>query len=368
MKPWYKYSAVAGVAALALTLSACGDSNGESAEAGGVEEVRLASYLQQDTAIARAIDGWADEVEECSNGQIEFERFWNASLFDAADMRDATGAGRVEVGNFSPGYHPGEFPLTDGLLSVPFVATNVPAVMDAYKDLYDQSEEAQAEWSDQGLHLISLIPASPGALGTNVEVNTLDDLSGLDIRGYPGGGLNAGLNAVGANPVDLEMAELPEAMQRGVIDGFVGLIIDGATALSLHESTQYFTETQFGISGNAALSVNKDWWDGLSEEVQNCATEAATNLTEPYVELIDEAENQACETLESAGAVMSRLPESETEEWRNMIVDDLKAEWMESAQGLVENPEAYFGDWEAAVADAEADYPGLAFAVDRCLS
>lgn len=360
----HRLIATAGASGLMLTLAACGGQGGATS---GPETVRLSSYLQQDTAIAQAIDTWADETEECADGQIEFERFYNGALFTATDTRDAIANGRAEVGNFSPGYHPGEYPLTEGLLSVPFVAKNVPAVMDAFRHLYETKPEAQAEWNDQGLHMVSLIAASPGALGTNVPVDTIDDLNGLDIRGYSGGGLNAGLQAVGANPVDLEMAELPESMQRGVIDGFIGLIIDGATSLSLHESTDYFTETEFGISGASALAVNKDWWDGLPDDIRNCASEAAAGLNEPYLEAVEEAEMEACDVLREAGAELSALPEAETSKWQSLVEEDLMNSWIDNAEGAVDDPQAYFDDYEAALRDAEGEYSGLVFGVKRCL-
>lgn len=318
--------------------------------------------------MGRAVSAWADQTEECSNGQLEFERFHGGTLFGATDTRDAVANGRTEVGAFSAGYHTGEFPLTDGLFTVPFLSTNAAAVMDGLKATYEGSPEAQAEWQDQGMELLTMIPVTPVPLATNVPVDSLDDLAGLNIRGYPAGGINAGLSMAGANPLDMELSELPEGMQRGVVDGFTGVALDVTTAMSLHESTKYYTEPGFGSTGAMSLAVNQAWWEDLPEDVRDCASTAADGLVEPYMNITGEIEGEACEAVREAGAEFSVLEDSEVERWKGMIQDDQIALWAENAEGAVDDPAAYLEAYEKAVHDAEAEYGGLTFGVEGCMS
>jgi len=348
-------------AGLLALLTACG---GQSDA--GPETIRLSSYQQQNTAQGQAIDAWADQAEECANGAFEFERFHGGSLFGATDTRDALEAGRIEVGAFSAGYHLGDFPLTDGLFSTSFMSTNVIAVMDAINQTYAENDETQAEWHNQNMHLMTLVVSGPVPLFTNVPVETLDDLSGLDFRGIPGGGINAGVEASGANPVDLELADLPEAMERGVIDGFSGAPIDVATSSSLHETVDFGTEAGFGVVGGTSLAVNKDWWDSLPAETQDCMTEAANNLTEPYVEILDEEEGEACDLLAGEDVQLSMLAEAETEELRSLVQEDQEALWAESAEGVVDDPQEYLSQFRSVLEEAEDNNDGLVFGVERC--
>ncbi|XKH52412.1 TRAP transporter substrate-binding protein DctP [Citricoccus nitrophenolicus] len=356
---------LAAITFAALAVSACGSGASTS---DGPEKVRMASYVQESTALGQALQHWADETSACADGQIEFEPFYNGSLFGATEIRDAVQARRAEIGHFAPGYHPGEFPLTDGLLAVPFVATNMPAVMDSFMELYRTTPETQAEWNNQGMHLLAVLPGSPSAFGTETQVETLDDLAGLQIRGYSGGGLNAGLEAAGATPVDLELTELPEGMQRGVVDGFTGLTIDGITSLSLHENTPYLTDAGFGISGTIDIAVNQEWWDGLSENVQNCATEAADGLVDPYMDMVAEAETAACEAFRDEDMELTVLPDSEQEAWQDLVGDQQMAAWSEDASSSVDDPEGYFGNYQEIISAAEAEHQDFGEAgVQRCL-
>ncbi|XKH52416.1 TRAP transporter substrate-binding protein DctP [Citricoccus nitrophenolicus] len=355
-----------GIAGLALGLAACG--SGQSADAEGPQTARLSSYLQENTSMGQAINAWADQTEECSDGQLEFERFHGGSLFGATDTRDAVANGRTEVGAFSAGYHTGEFPLTDGLFTVPFLSTNAAAIMDGLKATYEGNPDAQAEWNDQGMELLTMIPVTPVPFNTNVPFDSLDDLEGLNIRGYPAGGLNAAIKTAGGNPVDMEVSELPEAMQRGVVDGFTGVALDLSTALSLHESTQYYTEPGFGSTGAVSLAVNQAWWEDLPEDIRNCAAEAADGLVEPYTNLISEVEGASCETVREAGGEFSVLPEAEVEKWRSAIQEDQITLWTESVQGAVDDPHAYLEAYETAVHEAEAEHTGQIFGVEGCMT
>jgi TRAP-type transport system periplasmic protein len=354
-----------GIAGLVLGLAGCG---GQAGNADGPVTARLSSYLQESTSMGQAVNAWADQTAECANGQIVFERFHGGSLFGATDTRDAVANGRTEVGVFSAGYHTGEFPLTDGLFTVPFMSTNAAAVMDALMATYEGSPEAQAEWNDQGMELLSMIPVTPVPMNTNVPFDSLDDLQGLDMRGYPGGGLNAALSAAGANPVDMELSELPEAMQRGVVDGFTGVSLDNTTALSLHESTKYYSEPGFGSTGAGSIAVNLSWWDDLPEGVRDCAAEAADSLVEPYLEIVGDVEAKSCQLAREAGAEFSVLDQTEVEAWKGMIQADQVTLWSESAEGAVEDPHAYLASYENAVHAAEQQHSGLAFGVEGCMT
>jgi TRAP-type transport system periplasmic protein len=366
MRTLQRTLSIVTLAGVALAATACG--TGSSPGSGGTETVRMASYVQETTALGQALQHWADETSACADGKIEFEPFYNGSLFGATEIRDAVQAGRVEVGHFAPGYHPGEFPLTDGLLAVPFVATNMPAVMDSFMELYRTRPETQAEWNDQGMHLLAVLPGSPSAFGTDTAVETVDDLKGLQVRGYSGGGLNAGLAAAGATPVDLELTELPEGMQRGIVDGFTGLTIDGVTSLSLHENTPYLTDAGFGISGTIDIAVSQDWWEGLDEDVRDCATEAADGLAEPYMGYVADSETAACEAFRAEEVEMTVLPEEQQDAWQQLVGDQQMAAWAEDASAAVDDPDAYFNTYQELIDAAEAGHQDVGDAgVKRCL-
>ncbi len=350
-----------------LVTAACSGTSADETTASGAIKVRIASYHDPQTATVKSLEWWASEVEKRTDGQVKFQRFYSASLLDETEIRDGTAAGQVEIGHFAPGYHPGEFPLTEGLHMVPGVTTNFLAHMEAVQDLYESNEATQAEWSDQGLHLVHTVTASEGALGTDKPVDTLDDLQGLDIRGYEGGGLNTGLEAVEANPVNLDFGELYEATQRGVVDGFLGLIIDGGVGLGLHETTTHWTATGFGPAASTTIAANNQWWESLPADVQQVMMNTADEIPRHYARFVAQAEDTACRELVKEGVNFSALPQSERARWFSMITDEQVKTWTADAEGKVDDPQAYLGQYRKLVAEKEAEYPLGEYGVHRCM-
>jgi TRAP-type C4-dicarboxylate transport system substrate-binding protein len=350
-----------------LVTAACSGTSADETTASGAIRVRIASYHDPKTATVKTLDWWASEVEKRTHGQVKFQRFYSASLLDETEIRDGTAAGQVEIGHFAPGYHPGDFPLTEGLHMVPGVTTNFLAHMEAVQDLYETNEATQAEWNDQGLHLIHTMTASEGALGTDKPIHTLNDLAGMDIRGYEGGGLNAGLEAVGANPVNLDFGELYEATQRGVVDGFLGLIIDGGVGLGLQETTSHWTATGFGPAASTSIAANLQWWESLPEDIRDVMMSTADEIPQHYAHFVAEAEDAACEKLARAGVKVDALPASERQRWYSLIKDQQLQEWTSEAEGRVDDPQAYLERYRQLVKKYEAQYPLGDYGVQRCM-
>lgn len=357
-----------GGAVIAVSL-VTGLATGCSGDSGDGEtfRARIAAYHDENTAIVQAMDWWATEVEKRSDGRIKFDRFYGGAILDATGMRDGIAANQVEVGNFAPGYHPGDFPLTEGLFTVPFTTTNPAAAMDAIRQLYGESEEAQAEYHDQGLELIAPIAAAEGAWGTTEPFEDLSDLDGLAIRGYEGGGINAGLRAVGANPTDLDVAEIYESVQRGVVDGFASMIIDAGVNLSLHEVAKHWSQVGFGVIASAVIATNKEWFDGLPQDLQDIMTETADEMTAKYMGFLSEAEEAACEALDKAGVEVSALEDAEKSQLRDLVLQEQTSKFESEAEGKIDDPAAYYESFKTLVAEGEEEFPEVS-GVGRCVN
>lgn len=356
-------------AAVALTmvagLAACGSDGAEAGE-GDTIRARIAAYHDESTAIVQAMDWWATEVEKRSDGRIEFDRFYGAALLDATGMRDGIAANQVEVGNFAPGYHPGDFPLTEGLLGVPFTTTSPAASMEAERKLYRETEAAQAEFSDQGLEMIAPIAAAEGAWGMTEEWDSMDDLDGRAVRGYEGGGINAGLRAVGATPTDLDAAEIYESLQRGVIDGFASMIVDAGVSLSLDEVAKYWSQVGLGVIASTVIATNKEWYDGLPEDIREIMAETADEMTVVYMDLLADTEEAACEALTESGVEVTALSQTEQDKLRDLIYDDQLAAFESNAEDSIDDPTAYFESYTDLVKEAESEFPEES-GVGRCV-
>jgi len=112
-------------------------------------------------------------------------------------------------------------------LDLPALATDLALarkVVDAYIPVL---EEALAK--DFGVKLLSVTPYPAQVLFSRDRINGLNDLKGKKIRAS-GWTTSEFVDAVGATGVTLAFSEVPQAMQRGVVDGAVTGSLSGYSA------------------------------------------------------------------------------------------------------------------------------------------
>lgn len=211
---------------------------------------------------------FAKDVETASGGKLKITVHPNASLFKAPDIKRAVQTGQAQAGEVLISLHENENPVF-GIDVVPFLATS----FDASKKLYAASKPAVEKALDaQGLKLLYATPWPPQGIFTKKDVNSTADLKGLKWRAY-NVGTSRIADLVGAQPVTVQAAELPQALATGVVDG---LMTSSATGVDskIWESLNHYYDTQAWIPKNV-IFVNKAAFAALDPAVQKAVTDAA---------------------------------------------------------------------------------------------
>ncbi|MBP2559459.1 TRAP-type C4-dicarboxylate transport system substrate-binding protein [Neorhizobium galegae] len=211
---------------------------------------------------------FASDVDAASKGALKITIHPNASLFKAPDIKRAVQTGQAQAGEVLISLHENENPVF-GIDVVPFLATS----FDASKKLYAASKPAIEKALDaQGLKLLYATPWPPQGIFTKKDVNSTADLKGLKWRAY-NVGTSRIADLVGAQPVTVQAAELPQALATGVIDG---LMTSSATGVDskIWESLTHYYDTQAWIPKNV-IFVNKAAFVSLDPAVQKAVTDAA---------------------------------------------------------------------------------------------
>jgi TRAP-type C4-dicarboxylate transport system substrate-binding protein len=103
--------------------------------------------------------------------------------------------------------------------------------------------------------------------------------------------------AAGATPVATELATQYNALQTGVFEGIV-LWQQAFTAFKLCELAKFRLDVDFGSVSPMVLTVNKDSWGKLPDEVKSAFREAATvwsTESDRRIKANSEAGRQRCE-------------------------------------------------------------------------
>lgn len=248
-----------------IILNGCGQQKtqapkeGQSAQEAKPITLKYAFFAPATTFPAKQMDKWAEEVEKRTNGKVKVEKFPGGTLLTAQNMYDGVLKRVADIGLSCPSYEPGRFPLT-GISDQPVAYPNAKV---ASLVLYDLVKEFQPkEFSD--FKVITVFNTEPAYIQSKKPVQKLEDIAGLRLR-TTGTGVPV-LKALGGTPVGMPQSEVAQALQTGVIDGYITsreVLLDFKYA----ETVKYVTDYPL-VTVSFAAVMNKDVWNSLPPDVQ----------------------------------------------------------------------------------------------------
>ncbi|WP_102346652.1 TRAP transporter substrate-binding protein [Bacillus sp. Marseille-P3661] len=287
-----KYLTLLIMVVLVLGLAACGSSasnsnnatpdssssNNEPATSEDPIKLTYAFFAPANTFPAVQMEKWKEELEKRTNGKVQVDLFHGGTLLDAANMYDGVKNKVADIGLSSTSYEPGRFPL----LGISDMPSNYPNAKVASLVVHDLIEKYPPE-AFNDFKIITSFATEPAFVQSQVPVTTIDELKGKQFR--ISGALTPIMEEMGAAPVGISQAETAEALQTGIIEGYVSsreILKD----LKLAENIKYVTDYTLTINTFVAV-MNKDTWNSLPEDVQQVIDELNLEMTQFTGEYLD---------------------------------------------------------------------------------
>jgi len=286
-------------------------------------EMRIAHAYPDHTQHGRNMIFFKTKVEEYTKGQVKVTIYPAASLFPIDKEIPMLLAGTVEacysIGGVTEAIDPAE-----AIWNIPFLFKVGPGNGEHLRAAMNSSKvegilvQRQAK---KGIKRLGTVPTLFGffVVGNNRRpVEKLEDMKGLKIR-HPGGMMGPlYIGEVGASAMTVPGAEVPVALNQGVVDGLV------TTIVHYHDArwhTKYLT-LPFYCSYSLPFLVNLKWWERLPQEIQQ------TIEKKVMPELMDFAFKEVAEREKLYVAEIQKPPynvkvsylsESEMERWTKII-------------------------------------------------
>ena len=205
---------------------------------------------------------FADAVRVATSGEIDITVHPGGSLFKGGEIKKAIQTGQVPIGERLLSGHQNES-LIFGTDSIPFLATSYAASDKLWKHL---KPELTKILDDQGLVLLYGVPWPAQGLYFNKEINSVADTKGIKFRSYNNSTARIA-ELMGMLPVQVEAAELSQALATGVAESFVS---SGSTGYDrkVWEHLSHFYEVNAWLPRNYVM-VNKKTWNKLDKSTQN---------------------------------------------------------------------------------------------------
>lgn len=272
MKNAKKLIAGLTVAALALTMTACGGSKAPAQQQPQQElkpadpiVLKLATTVNEQDSFQVAAEKFAELVADRTNGAYTIEIHPNGELGDEAEMLSSMAAGELDMGVVTSGPFVNYAPEM-GVLDMPFLfGSNAEAyaVLDGEvgQGLLDTLENA---------NLKGLAYAERGFRNLTNAVRPIEspaDLAGIKLRVMENEVYLKTFQALGANTTPMAWQDTLAALQNGAMDGQENPV-NVIYSYKLWESNQkYCTMTRHTYS-TAIITMSLDLYNSLPEDVQ----------------------------------------------------------------------------------------------------
>ncbi len=268
-------------------------------------------------------------VAGATGGKLNIVTHPNGSLFAGNDIKRAVQTGQAPIGERLISAHANENPLF-GIDSVPFLATSFADSAKLWKAAEPKIAEVLAK---QNLIYLYAVPWPPQGFYFKKPVTSVADMKGIKFRAY--NAATARIAALsGMVPVQIEAAELSQALATGVAESFIS---SGSTGVDSKawESLKYFYDVQAWLPRNVVFA-NKSAFEALDaatqQAIRSCAAtaaaagaKAAEDLTAGYLKTL--AANGM--TVEGPSATLkadlARMGATMTEDWLKSAGPDGKA-------------------------------------------
>ena len=266
---------------------------------------------------------FAKDVDAASGGKLKITVHANASLFKANEIKRAVQSEQVQAGEFILSGAANEAPIF-GVDSIPFLATSYADS----KRLDDASRAALTKTlAAQGIKLLYTVPWPPQSLYSAKPVGALKDLKGTKMRAYnPATSFIA--NAVGAQPVTIQLAELPAALATGGVDNFLTSSASGVDS-KLYESVKYFYAVAAWLPRNAVV-VNQKAFDSLDKPAQEAVLQQAAAAEQRGWKASEQKDGEYLRELAAKGMKIDPAAEGLKKELKS-IGDQMTADWVKVA-------------------------------------
>lgn len=268
----------------------------------------FAGSLAENTTAGEAIKRMAAYINVNSNGTIDADPFYDTQLGDATSMVQGLQQDTINIGVAGTSYFSGLVPEVD-VFQLPYLfsdledaraatETDAPAVQAIFEKLETEGNIVGLAFFENGFR----------ELTNNVRpVETPEDMEGIRMRTLSSNVQIEFWESMGALATSIDASELYTALQQGTVN---------AQDNPLHEIvSRRFYEVQPYITLNDSvytpllLGMSKATWDRMSESQQELIREATDWARDQQIELTDEAQAEALQTIKDFGCEVVEEPD-----------------------------------------------------------
>ena len=339
-------------AMMVFALAACGSQPAASEKVDSLT-IEFTTTFQETATGGELVTYFKNQVEELSGGAITVNVYYGGTVATDPEALDIVSSGAMNMTALGHNPHADKLPLLCGVPD--FAPDSVQNALDYFNYLLKVDPAAsaalEAEATANNVKFLGALAGGANAFVANFDFNNLTELLATS-RAF-GNMEMTKFQTLGFTSVEAVFPwDLYTAFQTGQIDATqmasTSMLQDGVAEVT---TTWMYDNTY--TAGNF-ITVNLDWWNGLTAAQQQILQAAADATAAHSVEVYETALKSEADTLTGMGIKIAEMTPEEFQTWWSVIMESKKDDTMAkaAANGNVEDAQT--------VLKAAADFTGYA--------
>ena len=284
-------------------------------------------------------------LAENGNYVMDWQEAYGGTIVKPKGVLEGVQLGLGDIGIGTTIFHSSKLPTQAISAVTPFVAPDARAVAKAVDEIAREYPTMQKEFEAQNqVYLATGVVLDTYQVFSKSPVNALSDLEGGKVAG-------AGMNLRylegidGAAGVRGGLTDFYNMLQTGLVDHAM-LWPEAASTFKIAEVAPYMLKADLGAVNSKTITVNKDYWDGLPDEVKDVLQEVAIAYRDHVAGIAMDRATASREAYVAAGGTIVEMDAEQRASWA-AAMPNIAAEWAANLDGKgepgTEMLEAYLG-------------------------
>ncbi|MXU65107.1 C4-dicarboxylate TRAP transporter substrate-binding protein [Oceanomicrobium pacificus] len=290
------------------------------------------------------------KLAETGNYEMEWQESYGGSIVKPKGVLEGIKLGLGDIGIVTTIFHSSKLPSQAIAAVTPFVSPDARAVAKAVDEIAREFPTMQNEFAEE-----NQVYLATGVVLDTYQVFSVDPVtSPKDLEGSKVAGAGMNLRYLegieGAAGVRGGLTDFYNMLQTGLVEQAL-LWPEAAATFKISEVAPHMLAADLGAVNSKTVTVNKDYWDSLPDEVKEALQEVAILYRDHVANVAMERASESRDAYVAAGGTITEATAEDRAAWA-AAMPNIAREWAEGldAKGEpgTEMLKAYLGKLEAA--------------------
>jgi len=259
-----------------------------------------------------------EELKKTGNFEINWQEAYGGQIVKPRGVLEGIKLGLGDIGIVTTIFHNSVLP-SQGISAVtPFIAADARVVATAVDEIAREFPQMGKELeAENQVYLATGVVLDTYQLFSSTPINSLADLKGKKVAGA-GYNLRYLEGIEGAAGVQGGLPNFYNMLQTGLVDAAM-LWPEAAKTFKIAEVAPYMLKADLGSVNSKTVTVNKDVWDKLPDEVKTVLQSVAIEYRDHIASVAMDAAGESIKAYKADGGEVTELSIEARTDWANSM-------------------------------------------------